>query len=328
MKKRKKPTKNLILKVLFWSLMVAGGLWVAFAPRPHTHHPETVHVKVEPPQFADVTLPTEKPATPPPNALVEPKPQNEEKNQGDEKSQPETAQALSPSMPPPVRPVKSGAPEIALVIDDVGLDIKGSERATELPGFVTLSYMPYATRLREQTREARDKGHELLLHMPMEPVGNADPGPGALLTSLTPDEIRLRFQTALASFVGFDGVNNHMGSKFTSDSAGMEIVVDELKQRHLFFLDSRTSPKSVGFSVAREHALPTLARDVFLDDEQSAKAIREQLDQTEIIARRKGYAIAIGHPHAVTLQVLEQWIPEAQARGYKFAPLNTFIHIK
>ncbi|MBV8061814.1 MAG: divergent polysaccharide deacetylase family protein, partial [Alphaproteobacteria bacterium] len=182
--------------------------------------------------------------------------------------------------------------------------------------------IPYAPRLGEQARVARDAGHELLLHMPMEPVGSADPGQGALLVDLSPDEIRQRFQEALASFVGFDGVNNHMGSKFTTYKPGMEIVIDELSQRHLFFLDSRTTAQSIGVQVAAEHHLPHLSRDVFLDDDMNPKSIRQQLAQVEKIARSRGHVIAIGHPHDVTLQALEEWIPEAIKRGFVFVPLH------
>jgi polysaccharide deacetylase 2 family uncharacterized protein YibQ len=139
------------------------------------------------------------------------------------------------------------------------------------------------------------------------------------------DELRQRFETALASFVGFDGVNNHMGSKFTAYPEGMEMVVDELQQRHLFFLDSRTSGKTVGETIARQHGLPTIARDVFLDDTISVDAIRAQLIETEHVARRKGYAVAIGHPHAATMDALQQWLPEAEAKGFKFVPVRELV---
>ena len=95
-----------------------------------------------------------------------------------------------------------------------------------------------------------------MLHMPMEPIGREDPGPGALLTTLSPADVRARFDHALDSFDGFDGVNNHMGSRFTAYAAGMEIVIAELQKRHLFFLDSRTSAQTVGESIAlQKHGL-------------------------------------------------------------------------
>jgi polysaccharide deacetylase 2 family uncharacterized protein YibQ len=129
----------------------------------------------------------------------------------------------------------------------------------------------------------------------------------------------------LASFVGFDGVNNHMGSKFTADADGMNLVINDLKERNLFFLDSRTSAKTVGEKLAREQGLPTLSRDVFLDDVIDEMAILRQLEQTERTARHKGYAVAIGHPHAVTMEVLAQWMPEAEARGFKLVPVRALL---
>ncbi len=297
----KKSQRRRLFHLLFWLFVLAGTLWLAIAPPPPRYKQTPVQVKVEQPPEAEM-------------APV-----------GDEKSQPQIASAVMPKLK--WETIKPGEhkPEIAIVIDDVGLDMRGSKRAIDLPAYVTLSFMPYATRLKEQTKEARDNGHELLLHMPMEPVGHDDPGPGALLVGLPPEELRERFQTALASFIGFDGVNNHMGSKFTADAEGMEMVVNELQQRHLFFLDSRTSAKSVGESVARANGLPTIARDVFLDDEISLDAIRAQLAQTEHVARRKGYAVAIGHPHAATLEVLEQWLPDAEARGFTFVPIKELV---
>ncbi|MGE3624123.1 MAG: divergent polysaccharide deacetylase family protein, partial [Bdellovibrionales bacterium] len=226
--------------------------------------------------------------------------------------------------PPPVLPA-GHKPQIAIVIDDMGLSQSGSRRAINLPGFVTLSFLPYAERLEEQAAAAQDKGHELMLHMPMEPVGPQHPGPGGLFVNQSADEIRRRFVRALDSFEGFDGMNNHMGSKFTAYAPGMEIVMEEIDRRRLFYLDSRTGPKSVGEAVARRHGLPVLGRDVFLDDSLSPHAVRAQLDATERVARRKGYAIAIGHPHDVTLAALESWIPDAERRGFVFVPVRELL---
>jgi polysaccharide deacetylase 2 family uncharacterized protein YibQ len=216
-------------------------------------------------------------------------------------------------------------PEIAIVIDDMGLNLAGSQRAIKLPAFVTLSFMPYAERLDEQTAAAREAGHELMLHMPMEPMGREDPGPGALYTTTTPAELKSRLDHALDSFEGFDGINNHMGSRFTTYAPGMEIVMNELQKRHLFFLDSRTSAQTVGFAIAQKDGLETISRDVFLDDSLSPDAIKAQLAATEKVAKHKGYAIAIGHPHDNTLGALEAWLPEAEKRGFTFVPVHDLL---
>ena len=164
-----------------------------------------------------------------------------------------------------------------------------------------------------------------MLHMPMEPLGHEDPGPGALLVDLPMRELQQRFETALASFTGFDGVNNHMGSKFTAWPEGMQMVADELKSRDLFYLDSRTSAQSVGEQIAAKDGVPTIKRDVFLDDTQTADNVRAQLAATEQVARHKGYAVAIGHPHSVTMDVLPQWIDDVQKRGFELVPVRSLV---
>ena len=235
---------------------------------------------------------------------------------------------IAPALPRPeeIPPLPAGQkPRIAIVIDDVGLNAPGSARAVRLPAPITLSYLPYAPNLSEQTDGAKAAGHELLLHMPMEPVGHDNPGPGALLTSLPLDELRERFDKALDSFQGFDGVNNHMGSKFTAWPEGMEMVIGMLKERELFFLDSRTGPQSLGIKIAQQKSLPVIGRDVFLDDDMKADAVKLQLAETERVARHKGYAIAIGHPHPATLDALESWIPEAEKQGFEFVRLRELV---
>jgi polysaccharide deacetylase 2 family uncharacterized protein YibQ len=116
-----------------------------------------------------------------------------------------------------------------------------------------------------------------------------------------------------------------MGSKFTAYADGMNMVMDELQQRHLFFLDSRTSAESVGKKIAEEKGLPTIGRDVFLDDTQTPDAIHAQLLETERLARRRGYAVAIGHPHATTMDVMPGWIEEARKEGFELVPLKDLI---
>lgn len=214
---------------------------------------------------------------------------------------------------------------VAIVIDDVGLDRPRSKRAWELPGPLTMSFLPYAKDLREQARTARARGHELMLHLPMEPNGRSDPGPGALLVSLTDAELRQRTQAALDSFDGYAGVNNHMGSRFTAFRPGMETVLRQFKARGLMFLDSRTTAQSVGDQLAQEMGLPSIVRHVFLDDDESLDAVRHKLAETEAVARRQGFVVAIGHPHEATLQALGEWLPGLQAKGLVLAPASAVL---
>ena len=216
-------------------------------------------------------------------------------------------------------------PLVAIVIDDVGLDRPRSKRAWELPGPLTISFLPYARDLREQARAARGRGHELMLHLPMEPAGRNDPGPGALLVSMSDAEIRQRTATALASFEGFAGVNNHMGSRFTAFRPGMETVLHQLRPRGLMFLDSRTTKESVGDLAAHELGVPVIVRHVFLDDDDSVEAVRRKLAEAEAVARRQGFVVAIGHPHEATLQALSEWLPTVQGKGLALAPATAVL---
>lgn len=235
---------------------------------------------------------------------------------------PEPMAVVNPALPPTeIR----GVPKIAIVIDDMGLALRNSQRAVNLPTAVTLAYLPYATNVQQQVDTARAKGHEIMLHLPMEPMGQDNPGPNALLVNLSADELLARLEKSLNAFSGYTGINNHMGSKFTSDPTALRSVMSVIKQRDVFFLDSRTSGKSAAEQIAREIGIPAIGRDVFLDDTISTESIRQQLHQTENIARRKGYAIAIGHPHPATLAVLEEWLPAVQKAGFKIVPISVLL---
>jgi polysaccharide deacetylase 2 family uncharacterized protein YibQ len=216
-------------------------------------------------------------------------------------------------------------PLVAVVIDDVGLDRPRSRRAWELPGPLTMSFLPYAKDLREQAKAARARGHELMLHLPMEPNGRNDPGPNALLVSLSDAELRQRTNAALDSFEGFAGVNNHMGSRFTAFKPGMETVLRQFKNRGLMFLDSRTTAQSVGDQLAQEMGVPSIVRHVFLDDDESLDAVRRKLAEAEAVARRQGFVVMIGHPHEATLQALNEWLPTVQAKGMALAPATAVL---
>ena len=218
--------------------------------------------------------------------------------------------------------VAPGQPMIAVVIDDMGLDRARSARTSALPAPLTLAFLAYGRDLDTQTDAARAAGHELLVHVPMEPGAGADPGPNALLTSLTPAEFDRRIDWNLSQFNRFVGINNHMGSKATSDPTAMAAVMSKLRDRGLLFLDSRTSGATVAHTEAEKHGIPALQRDVFLDHDPSPIAVRAALDQVEEIARRQGHAIAIGHPKDATIEALEEWLPDVRARGFALVPVS------
>ncbi|RTR23801.1 divergent polysaccharide deacetylase family protein [Azospirillum griseum] len=225
----------------------------------------------------------------------------------------------------PVKAVAPGRPVIAVVIDDMGLDRKRSTKMAGLPGPLTLSWLPYARELAGQTQAARANGHELMLHMPMEPSVDADPGPDALLVRLDKTEILRRARAALDSFDGYVGVNNHMGSRFTADRSALSPVLAELHRRGLLWLDSKTTPHSAGLGIAQDLNMPFAGRDVFLDNIPAVGAIRAQLGKVETVAKQQGYAIAIGHPHDATFEALASWLPDVQKRGFSLVPVSAVV---
>lgn len=217
-------------------------------------------------------------------------------------------------------------PAIAIVIDDLGADAAAAHRAMALPEAVSLSFLPYPDETPKLAREAMRCGHQILLHMPMEPEGNDNPGPNALTTNLDASEITRRLDWALQRVPGYSGINNHMGSLFTQDRAGLVPVMERLSDLHVFFLDSRTTPKSVAVPLARMFGVASAGRDVFLDDVETRPAILAQLAQTETRAREYGVAIAIGHPHEVTLDTLAAWAKDL--RGFRLVPVSVALRMK
>jgi polysaccharide deacetylase 2 family uncharacterized protein YibQ len=226
-------------------------------------------------------------------------------------------------------PPTGGRPMIAIVIDDMGIDKADAARVIALPGPLTIAFMSYATELPAQAQAARSAGDEIWMHIPMEPMdGETDAGPNALKVNLPPDEIRRRLDWALARLPGIVGVNNHMGSRFTQDAAGMAVVMGELRNRGLAFLDSRTIAATVASSVAGQMGVPHIDRDVFIDNDESVEAVLRQLVETEHVAERKGFALAIGHPHPTTIEALQEWLPTLKAKGFVLVPASALVRME
>lgn len=227
-------------------------------------------------------------------------------------------------------PVDAGdQPRVAIVIDDLGLDRPRTERVIGLPAAVTLSFLAYAGDLPQLTAQARRRGHELLVHVPMEPIDPAiDMGPNGLTVNQPRAEVLRRLDWDLGRFQGYVGINNHMGSRFTGDAQAMRWVMQELKARGLMFLDSRTIAASIGANAAATVGVPFAQRDVFLDDDRSASAVEQRLKRVETIARKKGTAIAIGHPHDATIDALIGWIAKLPREGIVLVPLTDIVKVR
>lgn len=219
-----------------------------------------------------------------------------------------------------------GQPMIAIVIDDMGIDGPRTRAIIDLPAPVTTSFLPYGRHSAQLAPLARAGGHELLVHLPMQPKGNeADPGPHALMLKMSAAEIDRQLNWNLSRFAGYVGVNNHMGSAFTRNEADMHEVLRQLNKRGLLFLDSRTTSATATKEASAHMSLPLLKRDIFLDNVRQERAIWLQLKAVEMVAKAQGYAIAIGHPYDATARVLKAWMPRASDEGFALVPLSAIV---
>lgn len=206
-----------------------------------------------------------------------------------------------------------------LIIDDMGNALGVGQRALELPGKVNYSFLPHTPDCRRLAEMAHLRGKEILLHLPMSNLSGTPAGPGKLTPIMDRTQFSDTFEGDLQSVPYARGVNNHMGSLLTQLTQPMQWLMDDLKQHHLYFIDSRTSPLTVAEKMALDNHVPALRRNVFLDDDLSRIKIEQQVNKWLRLARKKGLAVAIGHPHPQTLAVLEQVLPTLQQRGIHLA---------
>jgi len=200
-------------------------------------------------------------------------------------------------------------PKIGIIIDDLGYDISLANALLELDLALTFSVLPFTPNTRLIARKAWNDGRETMLHLPMEPMNYPaiNPGDGVLLISMDREMILDTLNRDLSQIPFVAGVNNHMGSRFTKNRKKMVTVLAELKKKGLYYIDSRTSSDTVAFDVAKKMALRTASRDIFLDNHLSENALKIQMERLLSVARHKGSAIGIGHPHKKTLDLLKNF---------------------
>ncbi|MFY1666155.1 divergent polysaccharide deacetylase family protein [Pseudomonas sp. Pseu.R1] len=213
---------------------------------------------------------------------------------------------------------------ISLIIDDLGQSPEKDSRALALPGPVTLAIMPDTPHATDFARQAHKAGKTVMLHMPMDPAT----GPYAWRPDLPLTELESRLNAALMKVPYAAGINNHEGSRMTAEPVAMAWLVGELQRRHLFFVDSRTSAKTVAAAEAQKIGLASLSRDVFLDDERTAEAINSQFQAAIKLAHKQGSAVMIGHPYPVTMEVLERELPKLKAQGIEWIELRHMIGLR
>lgn len=237
-----------------------------------------------------------------------------------------------PARPPePTTTISIPVPElelgiVAIIIDDIGHNKMAAKPFLEMENPVALSILPGRPAALELAREGLAAGKTIMLHLPMEPVNqNTDPGAGAIRKGMRRSQVDRVLEEDLAMVPGAVGVNNHMGSLATADRRIMGEVLRQLQDRGLFFIDSRTTPRTVGYEMASERGLPTAIRDVFLDNDRDPEKIDAMVEQLLETARKRGWALGIGHPYPETAEALLRLATEAENRHIRWVPVPELL---
>lgn len=218
-------------------------------------------------------------------------------------------------------------PVIAVVIDDMGINHQRTRDISRLKAPLTASFLTYGASLKAQVAKSQEAGHEIMVHVPMEPKRKANIAPDTLTTDMDEAEIKNSLSAMLKKFKGVRGINNHMGSQFTEDGERMNYVMEVLHDHDLFFLDSKTSARSKGHMAAKANNVPYAHRHVFLDNENDVEYINKQLRLAEKIAKKNGYVVAIGHPKSKTYIALKEWLPTLNDKNIKLVHLSEIIKV-
>ena len=219
-------------------------------------------------------------------------------------------------------------PRIALIISNLGLSETYTKAALELlPEDITLSFSHVAPRLKNWVREARQKGHEILLDIPMEPIGfpKNDPGRATLLTSSNEVENLNRLEHIMKQAGGYVGLLGTLGTKFMLHSETFLPVLKSIKQRGLIYVDSRSTSRSLGPELASSIQLPKAFNNVFLDKEPSQEKIKSKLDELERIALKRRFAVGIAQPFPITIEILSRWTKRLKTKQIALAPITAVV---
>ena len=214
---------------------------------------------------------------------------------------------------------------VAIIIDDIGYKKAIADQFFDLDMNISFSFLPFGPHTAVLLQKAGDRGCDILLHLPMEPKKSKyDPGPGALYLKMSKSQIEDTFKKDLAAIPMAIGLNNHMGSRFSEDRKAMGYLMELIKDRDLFFVDSLTSAGSVGYELAGKMGVKTGKRSVFLDNEQDKEKIKKQLDVLIRLARKNGSAIGIGHPYPATVAALGEY-RETLRENVTLVPVHSLV---
>lgn len=220
----------------------------------------------------------------------------------------------------------SFSPKVAFIIDDLGYETEVAKKMMELEFPVALSILPFLQYSEFIAEEGRKNNQEIMLHLPMESSNSsANPGPGAIKSYMTEEEIRQAVRDCILNFPYIIGTNNHMGSKITEDREIMEIILEEIREYNLFFIDSITTKDSIAYEVAQEMEIKSAVRSVFVDNENDMEYIKGQMLEVQETALREGEVIAIGHSRINTFYVLKRMVPELIKAGIEIVPVSELV---
>ncbi len=222
----------------------------------------------------------------------------------------------------------STKPRIAIIIDDIGNNIPLGQRTVAIDGDLTLAVLPKTPGAKLIATSAYESGKEVMLHAPMSNRNDEALGPGGLTADMDKQLFLDTLVEDIQSIPYVQGVNNHMGSELTTHRKQMQWVMEELKRRDLYFIDSLTNGASVAHRTARKNHIPTQVRDVFLDHDNTTEAIEAAFRKLIRVSKRNGYAIGIGHPYPETLDVLERLLPELEANNIELVRVSELLKIK
>jgi len=247
----------------------------------------------------------------------------------------ETARRQKPDRPekPGPQPVAETSsqktlPLVAIIIDDIGQDLNFMKALINLQVPLTVAILPDAGQAIETAQLAVDQQFDVLIHLPLEAFNGQTIGTGAdglITTAMSREEIWSRLEKDYERLPLAKGLNNHMGSKGTANQYLMETIMEFLKQKNLFFIDSKTSPKSIAYDLAVKMKVPAASRQVFLDADEDRSKIKDRLFELFLLAKKNGQAIGIGHPFQETLRILEAYQPEARNFGVHLARVSELI---
>ena len=234
----------------------------------------------------------------------------------------------SENIPPSKDDSRANIKRVAIIIDDLGWNKESADALLNIDAPICFAILPHLPFSKIIADEAGLKHRDVLLHLPMEPYGypHKDPGIKPLTDDMNKNDIEALIKDYISEIPHIVGINNHMGSKFTENERGMRYVMEILKDKNLFFIDSFTTPKSLAYQTAKTLGVKTARRQVFLDNEEDEEYIKGQIEKLIIIAQRDNFAIGIGHPHPQTINVLQKMVPLMKEKGIEIVPVSELVN--